>query len=42
VAVENGGRMRRNTMTSDEGRRRRMTVDLREAAQSKEKAKMCR
>jgi hypothetical protein len=31
-------RMRRNAVTSDEGRRRKMMVDLREAAWSKEKA----
>ena len=30
-------RMRRNAVTSDEGRRRKMMVDLREAAWSKEK-----
>jgi hypothetical protein len=32
--------MRKNTMTTDKGRRRRMTVDFREAAWSKEKAMM--
>ena len=37
-AVENGGKLRRNTMLADKGWRRRMTVDLmREAAQSKDK-----
>jgi hypothetical protein len=38
--IENWGRMRKNTMTTDKGRRRRMTVDFREAAWSKENAMM--
>jgi hypothetical protein len=38
--IENWGRMRKNTMTTDKGQRRRMTVDFREAARSNEKAMM--